>query len=164
MTGEWAGTSSGGELAIPGWKAGMLTCTSEWQHPRLCCCFKLLAGMAARINPAFQKIPLNKSLGKWLWAGYSSLWVQVKLSGWYSQVTALRVDSRMDTCTHIYLSYLGRGKKDYLDYLFRIFFFWKALCLEVPERMRQTGCLHGPMSKKKALLLLPGDIQEGKCN
>lgn len=33
-------------------------------------------------NPEFQKIPSNKSLGKGLWAGCSSLWVQVKLSGW----------------------------------------------------------------------------------
>lgn len=28
--------------------------------------------------------------------------------------------------THIYLSYLGRGKRDYLDYLFRIFFLLKG--------------------------------------
>lgn len=63
----------------------------------------LLQGMAVRINPTFQKIPLNKSLGKWLWAGYSSLCEQVKSSGWNSQVTALRVGSWMDTCTHTYI-------------------------------------------------------------
>jgi len=136
----------------------------EWEHPGLCCCLKLLAGIAVGINLAFLQIPFNKSLKRESWAGCSSLWVQVNLSGRYVQVTALRADPRMDTCTHVYLSYLGCGKRDYLDFLFRTFFFWKALCLELPERMRQTGCLHGPVSKKKAVLRLPGDIQEGKCN